>query len=189
MNAERNNKITYTKRNLLMSSLFVFLITFLLSGKSFASEINTENVVKLVNLEREERGLPMLKVDSSLTQAASLKTKDMLNRNYFEHRAFGMSPWDFIKLSGYDYLYAGENLAMDFNTSEGMVNAWMNSPAHRDNILNSDYTEMGIGVVKGEYTENGASHSTTLVTNMFGRKKPAIVKLFDYIAKNVFSSY
>ena len=164
--------------------VFVFSANFV-----FASDINSDNILKLINQERTIRGIPTLKTNDELNQAASLKSKDMINRSYFDHYAFGLTPWDFIKNSGYDYLYAGENLAMDFNTSEGTVKAWMNSPAHRDNILNPDFTETGIGVVKGEYTEKGFGHSTTMISNMFGRQKPTILKAFDYIAKNFFGAF
>ena len=108
----------------------------------------------------------------------------MLNRNYFEHFAYGLTPWDFMKKANYNYLYAGENLAMNFQTSEGMVNAWMNSPLHRANILNPDYNEMGLGIVKGAYTENNKTQETIIVDNMFGRQKPVILDFFDnFIAK------
>jgi len=175
---------TITGVTIATATLFVFS-----SQLAFASEINQENLIRLINQERNSRGIPSLKINSDLDAAASLKSKDMINRDYFEHYAFGLSPWDFISNSGYNYLYAGENLAMDFNTSEGIVNAWMNSPTHRDNILNPDFSDTGLGIVKGEYTEDGYIHETTMVSNMFGRKKPAIVKAFDYISKNIFGSF
>jgi len=154
------------------------------AGTVFASDITPANVEYLVNSERTYYGLPPLKVDPKLNSAAALKTKDMITRNYFEHFAFGLTPWDFIKQSDYNYLYAGENLAMNFQTSEGMVNAWMQSPLHRANILNPDYTDMGIGVVKGAFTENGQLEDTIIVDNMFGRRKPAILEVFNkFIAK------
>lgn len=151
----------------------------------FASDITTENISYLVNQQRIENGLQPLNVDSSLNTAAADKSYDMLSKNYFEHFAFGLSPWDFINKSGYKYLYAGENLAMDFDTAEGTVNGWMNSPKHRENILSPDYEDMGVGVTTGVYTENNQSHETTLVTNMFGRKKPMIVEVFDNMINNI----
>lgn len=173
-----------TKFTLSLFIMFLFSTQYV-----FASDINQENVINLINKERTSRGIPSLKVDGDLNQAAGLKSKDMINRSYFDHYAFGLSPWDFITISGYNYLYAGENLAMDFNTSEGVVKAWMNSPTHRDNILNPDFTETGIGIVKGDFTEDSNVRSTTMVSNMFGRKRPTISKIFDYIAKNVFGSF
>lgn len=151
----------------------------------FASDITTENISYLVNQKRIENGLQPLTVDSSLNAAATNKSSDMLSRNYFEHFAFGMTPWDFINKSGYKYLYAGENLAMDFSTAEGTVNGWMNSPKHRENILNPDYEDMGIGVSEGLYIENNKAHETIFVTNMFARKKPMIVEVFDNVIVNI----
>lgn len=184
MNKNTNKIPSAAKITVSLIAAFLFSTQF-----AFASDINQENVIKLINQERANRGIPSLKIDGDLNQAAGLKSKDMINRSYFDHYAFGLSPWDFISISGYDYLYAGENLAMDFNTSEGVVKAWMNSPTHRDNILNPDFSEVGIGVVRGEYAENGHARSTTMISNMFGRKKPTILKVFDYIAKNVFGSF
>ena len=179
---------TYLKATKSLVAL-AFVFQFMAGSTAYASEINFENVANLINQERVENDLPKLKINSDLSNAASLKSKDMINRHYFEHFAYDLTPWDFVHMAGYDYLYAGENLAMDFSTTEGMVSAWMNSETHRDNILNPDYTEMGLGIVKGEYTENNSIHQTYMVTNMFGRKKPAIVKAFDFVAKNVFSIF
>lgn len=181
MNKNKDKKSLYPKRLML-----VLIVLFSFWGHAFASTIDLENVENSINQERSARGLTKLKIDPNLNNAANAKSKDMINRNYFEHYAFGLTPWDFIKQSGYNYLYAGENLAMDFSTSEGMMSAWMNSSLHRENVLNPDYTDMGIGIVKGEYTENGVTHSTTMVTNMFGRKKPFIIKAFDYLTQNIF---
>jgi len=161
---------------------FIFISSF---DKAFASDITAENITYLLNKERVYHGLSPFNVDIDLNHAAKNKSKDMLNRNYFEHYAYGLTPWDFINNAGYKYLYAGENLAMDFQTSEGMVNAWMNSPLHRKNILSEDYEDIGIGIVKGVFVENGQEKETIVVSNMFGRKKPAIVEIFNKIINNI----
>ncbi|MCL5411074.1 MAG: CAP domain-containing protein [Patescibacteria group bacterium] len=184
---EKPNKKLSLKKKVAYSSLGA-IFSVLFSSHAFASAINTDNVLNLLNQERLERGLPKLVLDSDLDNAANLKSRDMVNRDYFEHFAFGSTPWDFIKNSGYKYLYAGENLAMDFNTSEGMVNAWMNSPAHRENILNPEFRDVGVGIIKGEFSDNKGNHNTIMVTNMFGRKKPTIVKIFDFITQNLFNN-
>jgi uncharacterized protein YkwD len=150
-----------------------------------ASQISTDNVSYLINKERTYYGLEPLRINNELNIAATNKADDMINRDYFEHYAYGLTPWDFINFSGYNYLYAGENLAMDFQTSEGMVNAWMNSDIHRENILNPDYDEIGIGVVKGVYTENGQDRETVIVTNMFGRKRPVVLDVFNNIVDKI----
>jgi hypothetical protein len=89
----------------------------------------------------------------------------MFAKNYWSHFApDGASPWDFINGSGYRYEYAGENLAKNFLFSQGVVDAWMNSPTHRENILKKNYTEVGYAIVNG--VMNG--EETTLVVQMFG---------------------
>jgi len=176
----KNKQFNYT-----LFALAAGAIILISAPKAFASEITPENVLLDINKERIYYGLQPLKLDPDLDFAAKQKSEDMIERNYFEHYAYGLSPWDFIRNSGYNYLYAGENLAMNFSTSEGMVDAWMNSDSHRRNILDEDFEEVGIGVVKGTYVSAGQSHETYMVTNMFGRKKPAIVDLFNNFVKSV----
>lgn len=185
-------KINKTKTNIsnlfklvALSALFISLFS-MGASISKASDITPDNLGNLVNNERVERGLIPLKINDQLDNAASEKSRDMLNRNYFEHFAFGLTPWDFIVKAGYNYLYAGENLAMDFNTAEGTVNAWMDSPAHRKNILNPDFSDMGMGVIKGEYSDGtGVSKETIVVTNMFGREKPTVLRVIDTVIKQI----
>lgn len=174
------------KKFTVVASLALTAVAFLLCATPvLASDITPENLGYLINQERTYYGLRPLKIDTNLDDAANQKVNDMMSRNYFEHYAFGLTPWDFISKAHYNYLYAGENLAMDFQTSEGMVNAWMNSDLHRANILNPDFEDMGIGIVKGVYTENGQPHETTIVTNMFGRQKPAIVEFFNNMIQKI----
>ena len=148
---------------------------------AFASDISPQNIFLLVNKERTTRGLVPLRENTNLTNAATAKSTDMINRNYFDHYAFGLTPWDFVLSYDYNYLTAGENLAMDFETSEGVVKAWMESSSHRANILNPDFQDLGVGVVKGAYINNEGTHETKMVTQMFGRHKSVIVQAFDNI--------
>lgn len=164
----------------LFISLFVFSATL-----AMAAPITTKNVKDLVNQERTIRGIIQLDINYSLDSAAQKKSTDMITRNYFDHYAYGLSPWVFIKNENYDYLYAGENLAMDFDTAEGMVSAWMASSSHRKNILNPDFNEMGVGVVKGEFVDNSGHRDTTMVTNVFATKKPAVIRIFDNIVEKI----
>ena len=89
----------------------------------------------------------------------------MLAKGYWAHFApDGTSPWSFFLSFGYKYRYAGENLARDFQDAPSAVNAWMNSPSHRENILNPNYRDIGIGVVEG----NLAGVNTTIIVQFFG---------------------
>ena len=152
-----------------------------------ATEISNQKIIELTNKERDLRGLEPLRIDSSLCRAANLKSGNMLALNYFDHFAHGLSPWVIIQNSGYDYQYAGENLAMDFVTSEGVVNAWMQSQDHRKNILNPNFEDVCIGVASGKYSDtDGQIRNTTMVTQMLGKKKPVILSIASEILYRVF---
>lgn len=133
----------------------------------FAGNIFTERVVTLTNHYRQEGGLPPLRLNSELSEAARRKAEDMFADDYWAHIApDGTTPWDFIAGSGYEYIYAGENLAKDFQDSEKVVDAWMESLSHRQNILNGNYEDMGVAVVNGVLD----GYETTLVVQIFGRE-------------------
>ncbi len=130
-----------------------------------ATNISVNDLLSFTNQKRKEAGLSPLSLNSKLSQAASLKASDMFNENYWAHYSpKGKSPWDFIISSGYTYTVAGENLAKDFDDSNGVVEAWMSSSSHKDNILKPDYNDIGFAVVNGKI--NG--QDTTLVVQMFG---------------------
>lgn len=110
-------------------------------------------VVRLVNQIRKENGLKALTQDWQLSRVARYKSKDMRDLGYFSHTSptYG-SPFDMMKSFGISYKSAGENIAKGYSTPEAVVNAWMNSPGHRANILNSTYTHIGVGyVADGNY--------------------------------------
>ncbi|HWY79116.1 MAG TPA: CAP domain-containing protein [Candidatus Sulfotelmatobacter sp.] len=133
-------------------------------GDATAS-ITVQDLLRYTNIQRETNGLAPLNLNPELTQAAQMKAKDMFAKNYWAHVSpDGTTPWVFIKNSGYEYLYAGENLARGFNTSSDVVTAWMNSPEHRANMLSPNYTDIGFSVQSGTLTGT----STTLVVQEFG---------------------
>ncbi len=136
----------------------------------FASNITPEKVIEDTNQKRAEKGLSPLTINSKLNEAAQRKAGDMFAFNYWAHTSpSGRTPWAFFQEVGYKYLYAGENLARDFMDSDSVVEAWMNSPTHKDNLLNPNYKEIGLAVVNGSL--NGAQ--TTLVVQLFGTPTPA----------------
>lgn len=108
-----------------------------------------QQMLNLVNQEREKQGLPALKADPELTKVARVKAKDMIDNNYFDHNSptYG-SPFDMMKKFGVEYNTAGENLAGN-SSVDGAHTSLMNSQGHRENILKSEYTSVGIGVVDG----------------------------------------
>jgi uncharacterized protein YkwD len=130
----------------------------------YATNISASEVISLTNQQRANNGLGALAYNAQLTQAAQAKAQDMLAKNYWSHYSpEGNGPAYFISASGYSYSTAGENLAKDFNTSSGVVNAWMGSTGHRANILNGNFIHTGVAVVNG--TLQGSE--TTLVVAMY----------------------
>ena len=161
-------------------SLFL-VILFLLTGLSalsfvqksyptvlgISANISIQDLLSQTNQKRQENGIAPLVLNSELTHAAEMKADDMLAKNYWAHVSpDGTTPWVFIKNAGYDYLYAGENLARGFTTAPDTVNAWMASPTHRENLLSPNFKEIGFAVKAGSLT--GAE--TILVVQEFGSK-------------------
>ncbi|AHN21939.1 hypothetical protein FCT18_05040 [Lysinibacillus sphaericus] len=119
------------------------------------SDVNAfeQEVVKLTNAERTKAGLKALQTDDKLMAAAREKSQDMQSKKYFSHTSptFG-SPFDRMKALGITYKSAGENIAQGQRSPQEVVQAWMDSPGHRANILNANYTHIGVGYVKsGNY--------------------------------------
>ncbi|MBM7572583.1 CAP domain-containing protein [Aquibacillus albus] len=108
-------------------------------------------VIELTNQERQNNGLPPLKQDQPLTNAAQMKSEDMANNNYFSHNSptYG-TPFDMLQSQGIEYTTAAENIARGQQSAQEVVEGWMNSPGHRKNILNKKVTHIGVG-----YASNG----------------------------------
>ena len=171
----RNNYHPHALSHRMLALLSILIMTVKIAGISIvavapasvveASAITSSTVISLANTARVDGGLKELTANSLLTKAAQNKANDMLGRQYFSHNTpTGETPWSFIKATGYSYVTAGENLAIDFSEAESIQKAWMNSPGHRANIMNGTFQEIGIGIAKGNY--NG--HETTIVVQMFG---------------------
>lgn len=178
---ESNN---YRARSLHNSAIILYLVVLVSFqfGRSilqklnpdvlgYATDISVSKVLELVNQKRLEANLAPLTLSNELSQAATAKANDMYGKNYWAHISpTGATPWVFINNAGYQYLYAGENLARNFNTSREVVDAWMSSPTHRANILKSEYKDIGLAVVNGRL--NG--EETTLVVEEFGTRTAPI---------------
>ncbi|MEA2088453.1 MAG: CAP domain-containing protein [Patescibacteria group bacterium] len=169
----KNKKITAVslvkkqKIAVLIASLCI-IGSFLLPKLIFATEITSENLIKITNQERIRQKLKPLRVNKTLENAATNKANDLLKGQYFSHTSpEGKNFIEWIKEVKYDYLYAGENLAMDFITSEGVVKAWMQSKNHKANILSPYYTEIAIIVKSGILNKR----FTTIAVQLFGTPK------------------
>ncbi len=112
-----------------------------------------QEVIRLVNEIRVQNGLKPLTENWELSRVARYKSQDMVDNRYFSHTSptYG-TPFQMIKAFGLSYRSAGENIAYGQRTPQAVVNAWMNSSGHRANILNSSYTQIGVGYVSnGHY--------------------------------------
>ncbi len=133
----------------------------------YAANISPDEVIRITNEQRVSVGLLPLEVNATLAQAAQAKAADMLNNNYWAHVSpDGTHPWSFFVNAGYNYRYAGENLARDFTNPTSAVDAWMASPTHKDNLLSANYREIGIAVIEGDL--DGVD--TTIIVQFFGTK-------------------
>ena len=113
-----------------------------------------EAVLKLVNEERAKQGLNPLSLSAKLTDIATMKSKDMADKGYFDHTSptYG-TPFQMLQDFGVHYSSAGENIAAGQKTPEEVMNAWMNSPGHRANILGANFTQIGIAYYQSEWVQ------------------------------------
>jgi len=124
--------------------------------RGYISTINpyptwTTKVIELVNAERKKQGLSVLQADSKLTQLAVIKGNDMILRKYFEHLSpFYGYAWDMAGVFDYSFTSIGENLARNSTSPEAVVQAWMKSTSHKNNMMNTSYTNIGVACVKGK---------------------------------------
>ncbi len=137
----------------------------ILTKTDYLAAVISSSIIDLTNVDRAAAGLPALHSSALLAKAAQEKADDMALKGYFAHTSpDGTTPWHWFSAVGYDFIYAGENLAINYDDSAMVVNAWMNSPAHRANILNPQYTEIGIASARGYY--NGKE--TVFIAQLFG---------------------
>lgn len=140
------------------------------SAGNLLSAVLPGEIISLTNVQRTDVGDGTLTENAELDAAAQAKANDMAAKGYFSHVGpDGKEPWAWISEAGYDYHYAGENLAVRFDNSSDVVNAWMASPTHKANIVKPVYTEIGVGVADGMYEGSPA----TFVVQYFGTPMPA----------------
>ena len=143
---------------------YSFFSTGRVSVLGQVSNIHTTELLADTNDKRSEQGLSFLQMNDKLSQAAFLKAQNMFEEQYWAHVSpSGIQPWKWLGDVGYNYSFAGENLAKNYPNADATVEAWMNSPGHRKNILSQEYTDVGFAVVDG--TING--ENTTLVVALY----------------------
>jgi hypothetical protein len=136
---------------LVAESAFIFGSAYVQRSRLFGI-IEANALINETNQQRVTSGFAALQEDPLLDQAAQAKANDMAAKSYFAHTSpSGVTPWDWFEKAGYQFSYAGENLAVDFSNSQDVTNAWMNSPEHRANILNNNFTQIGMASAQGTY--------------------------------------
>lgn len=154
---------------LVASSLALFSLSagsaYIAKATEFGKGVIVSILIDLTNKNRIEAGLAALKHNSLLDNSSRLKARDMVENNYFAHDSpTGVTPWHWFEKAGYSFVYAGENLAVNYFDSESVDKAWLNSPTHKANIMNSKYKEIGISAQDGVYK----GENTIYVVQMFG---------------------
>jgi hypothetical protein len=130
--------------------------------------VTSSQLIDFANQARIESGVSALKISPELVEAAQAKAQDMISKGYFAHISpEGVTPRYWVKKAGYNYIAAGENLARGFSDSKFVHQAWMNSPSHKENILDNKYQEIGMAIVEGEI--NGKK--TVIAVQFFGRAR------------------
>lgn len=157
---------------LISGIIFSFNLTIPVTVGAQGLEVNTTNLLNGHNEIRKDNRLSELTIDNKLNVSAQRKAESMLAADCWSHYCpNGKSPWEFFDEAGYDYLFAGENLAEGFYTIDKLMDAWMNSLTHRENILKKDFTEVGFGIIKGDFQNNPNNlivvvHFGTEITNV-----------------------
>lgn len=146
--------------------------SFLIHKTVLGANVAANVLIDLTNDARLAYNEAPLVRSAKLEQAAVLKGQDMAKFGYFSHESpTGVTPWHWFKEAGYTFLYAGENLAINFTESKDVQSAWLASPKHRENILNVKFSEIGIATVEGMYNNS----PTTYVVQMFGTPAKSVV--------------
>ncbi len=159
---------------------FVVAVFFALVGITLLAPMSAtitkafgvSDIIDLSNQSRDSFGLDPLQINTALMNAAQMKAEDMAAQHYFAHTApDGTVAWDYLNDVGYKYSKAGENLAITNEDAQAVVNGWLNSPTHRDNLLSTDYADFGIGLA---YFGDYKSHTGTYVIVALYGKSAAV---------------
>ncbi len=187
----KNGNVPHILQEEFILFLFVFVgVLFYFNQNNFSiirylnlsATVYPAVLADLANQDRALASVPKLAWNSTLEKAAQMKAEDMLKNSYFAHTSpTGITPWHWLKETNYNFIYAGENLAVDFTESINVEKAWLASPKHKENILNSHFTEIGIATADGYFE----GKKTTFVVEFFGQPSQNKVKEKAVVNKKV----
>ncbi len=164
----RSKTVPFLATGIIFFEIIFLAQIYVFPNTNLLGLIVSDTIVNETNVNRAKENLSSLKINPILNEAAQLKADDMASKGYFAHTSpEGLTPWHWFDKAGYSFYYAGENLAVNFIDSKDVVDAWMNSPSHRANMINYNFTEIGIGVAKGQYKGGEA----IFVVQMFGKPR------------------
>lgn len=151
--------------------LLLFTTTFMQPiSNTLVKALNPADIISQTNETRKRLNKNELNINQNLMSGAQSKAEDMAKRHYFAHFGpDGQTPWEFFETAGYDYEIAGENLAITNESEQKVIDGWMNSSTHRDNLLNNKYTDFGIGIAY--YGDYQSHKNTTVVVAFYGKAK------------------
>lgn len=175
MTASLCSLVSFVQKTLVLIGV-CSVFALLYSGNVDAAVLSEDKIIDQTNHYRTQNGLSELVANETLAQAAAAKAAHMIDNDYWSHDApDGTSPWSFIHSTGYTYIEAGENLAKGYTTDAAVAEAWMNSPSHRENMLHSKFTQVGVAVMPGVLV----GKSTILVVAMYAQ--PTVEETARYI--------
>lgn len=153
-----------SKKLIVYPLVIVLMGVFLLPKTAYLSTVDANNIIKLTNKERNSQKLNTLESNDILAKAAYAKGEALFKNQTFSHTIDDKKFSTWVKEAGYEYSFVGENLAIDFVSSEGVIKAWLDSPTHRKNLLNEKFNEIGVAVLEGKFQ----GETTTIVVQIFG---------------------
>jgi len=132
---------------------------------SYSTSMSLGGLLNDTNAQRSANGVAGLSLNNQLNAAAQANADDMAARDYWSHYTpEGNPPWIWVSNQGYAYQALGQNLATGFSDEQSTINGWMASPPHRENLLNSNFTEVGFGFANDpDYTAAGGGPQTIVV--------------------------
>lgn len=151
--------------------ILLFATIVLPFNTAISKAFGVSDIIELSNQARSQFGAARFNTNSTLMNAAQIKAEDMVNKRYFAHYGpDGTTPWKFFSDAGYKYIEAGENLAITNESAEAVITGWLNSPTHRENLLNKNFSDLGIGMAFfGDYQGN---KNTYVVVAFYGKMSP-----------------
>lgn len=164
---------------LITISIFSLVVVgyFIYVKNTYAKDNNYDRSLVLINKIRSKNGVGDLNWNKNLANAASDKVNDIISKKYFQHTSpLGVKAWDLILKNDYSYVYAGENLAIDYGSVDEAIKAWVESPSHFKNIISDKYKEYGFAQGEGDVE----GHVAKIYVQIFATRENAVKQFLTF---------